>query len=95
MKYLILILLFGCEPMKEKKWIPTPAQQAYLDQLSLEGRAYMDSCLCKAGDCLSMCIREYKKLGVPETKSGNGQSVLKTAAGTALGYGAAKLILGK
>lgn len=95
MKFFILILLIACEPYKRVtgKDKLTEVQKQYLAKSSLEIQAFMDSCLDSEYYTLDMCLEKYKKMGVVQPSS--GASVLKTAAGVAIGYGAAKMILGK
>jgi len=105
MKYLILILLISCNQEKTKKSekVETPFETEYtkyLKYLPTGDRAFMLSCM--DGLTSASFPHCYKSLasvsnGCPSDKSSEstGSTILKTATGTALGYGAAKLILGK
>ena len=96
MKYLLLLTLIACGQNPEVSQMEklTLNQKEFLAQASLEARAYFDSCLSKSYKDFEYCFERFKSFGVTE-KHYKGSSVLKTAAGTALGYGAAKMIIGK
>lgn len=87
---LILILAMGCNHVERKD---LPEVKMFLEKASLEERAYIVSCLDHYW--FETCLREYndfkhapKVLPCPTSKEGTGTSILKTAAGTALGIGA-------
>jgi hypothetical protein len=96
MKFFALLLtLASCN---KKPFIRTYSQneKMYLESLSLEEGAYMDGCLKYSSREVYDCIKYMKDdFRGYEKNTNGGSSILKTAAGTALGYGAAKIILGK
>lgn len=96
MKYLVFIfLLYSCH--EHKKWEPTELQKKYLATLPLEGQVYFESCLCEYGDCFDSCMKDYKRFvssSVQTIEKKSGPSTTDIAIGTALGYGAAKVIMG-
>lgn len=94
MKYLIvLVLLSGCS--KEESRTFSFDELEHRKTLTLSERILMDDCLNKY-DSVSYahCMRLTLKPEHQVTQQSNGQSVLKTAAGVALGYGAVKMITG-
>lgn len=97
MKFLLLILMVSCveRPIATGHTKLTATQKEYLAGSTLEVRAYMDSCLDSQFRYFDNCLEAYKEMGKIQSSSGSSNSILKTAAGTAIGIGAAKLILGK
>lgn len=95
MKYLMpLLLISGCaEPMR---YTPTPIQKSYLESLPLEARVFMESCTNVSYDRFEKCITDLKNLGTSRVaKTSPERGIINTAVGTAVGYGAAKLLIGK
>lgn len=99
----ILILVFlsltGCVVQAQPR-VLTDNQKKYFETMSLAERSYMDSCLIVHGsyqlefhDCQRKMAEDLGAVAKPVQQS-SGTSITKTAVGTAIGYGAAKLILG-
>lgn len=99
MKWLIFLILVSCDckPLKPFKRVLTEDQTYYRSELDLENRIVLDGCLESKYNSFAGCISSLPKnrKQVVYTKEGGGNSIMKTAVGTAVGYGAAKLILGK
>lgn len=99
MKSIVLvlsILLLGCEPKKPFVRQYTPLQQELMQKYPLDQRAYMEDCLRVEFYSFSSCQEHMAKaLNPPRVIEKGGTGILGTAAGAALGFGAAKLLLGK
>ena len=102
MKFLtiVFILFLSCNEQKKEvkpkvkgKDQLTEIQVNFLKSASLEFQAYMDTCL--EGNYEEMYTYCYKNFLKINNGCSKGSSVLKAAAGTAIGIGAAKMILGK
>lgn len=110
MKRIILFLILGiCISCTEKK-APvkkelTDNEKVLYSQMSLEYKVYMDNCLNGqyGGDrdyydftrCLILVKEEFKNCYIePNKNESSGTSIIKTAVGTAVGIGAAKMIFG-
>ncbi len=97
-----LLIFSACSYRTPEVRVFTAEELTYLDSLTLEKRVYMKGCMERYRSyMLNNCIQDFyydtrQVSGFGNQKDQNqGQSVGKTAVGTALGYGAAKLILGR
>jgi hypothetical protein len=99
MKYLFLVFLFGCVSEKEKKEAVKLKVETmlYAESLQPEGKLFMYSCI--NGEYYSYkiyrCLRESREQCAISVLKPNDNSILKTAAGVAIGYGAVKMLTGK
>ena len=97
-RILILIFLVGCskKEFKQKEEL-TLLQQELKKTFTLEEQVLFEECMnspdYRTEYCIDNRISERRSRCVRTSTSGN--SVIETAAGTAIGIGAAKLILGK
>lgn len=98
MKICLLFLLIGCV---EKPRVLSADERQHLGSLLLDQRIIMNDCLglyphMSYAMCLNQNLANYiekTKGNRPIVQSG-GASILKTAAGVAVGMGAAKLLFG-
>jgi hypothetical protein len=95
MKFLLLLLLASCNQTGREEELST-LQKKYLASLDLEGAVFMESCLdgSERNYVFYHCQEKYFNRNRP-TQQSNGNSIMKTAAGVALGYGAVKVLTGK
>lgn len=93
----LLLSIVACNRTEEKPRVLTSLQQEYLASAPLEVRVYMEDCLVKAYYSYSYCMEEAKTMSSPPLvgKESTTSSILKTAAGTAIGIGVSRAILGK
>jgi hypothetical protein len=99
MKFLFLVLLFGCVSEKEKKEAVKLKVETmlYIESLQPEGKLFMYSCINGHYYAYSIyqCLKEYRGQYTISASKPNDNSILKTAAGVAIGYGAVKMLTGK
>ena len=107
---LLLALLPGCAPYRDSPPAPrvlTSTQAEYMKAAPIEIRASMEDCLADWSEntgkhnftwsfCQASAERLRSRSNCPSKASGgDGPSVGEIATGTAIGYGAAKMLLGK
>lgn len=103
MKYLFLVLLVSCErrPEVKKERVFTSLQSEYLASLPLDKKIYMEGCLAKNPEiydfnyCMDKLNNSFGLTKPTQIQTSGENSVLGTAAGTAVGIGAAKLLFGR
>lgn len=102
MRYIFIGLLFltACKPDDPIAARPlTDLQKQYIESMTLAEKVYIENCLQPTSRYqyeFSYCQRHMiEDLNVTMRPKDNGHPIVNTAVGTALGYGAAKLILGK
>lgn len=97
----MMVLLVSCgkpTPPPERVW--TENEREHYKGLDLESKVKMDDCLAwRYGDnmrsyasCIEITSPRYRSRGKSRD---SGSSIIDTAVGTAIGVGAAKMILGK
>lgn len=96
-KYLLLcLILIGCDDKPHEPYVPkyTEAQKQVMDS-NVELKAYIESCISEY-TTFDYCLRRYYAMKQSScNNSTNSGSIGKTAVGTAIGVGAAKVLFGK
>ena len=97
-KYLLLcLILIGCDDKPHEPYVPkyTEAQKQVMDS-NVELKAFIESCMSTEYTFFTTCLERYYSMKNTTcnqpTESG---SIGKTAVGTAIGVGAAKVLFGK
>jgi hypothetical protein len=107
-KYILLMTLLAAAGCYERPPL-TESQKTLLAQLTLDRRAFMEGCVAQDNEyssdfhrCQSEMMDKFDAKPAPSPapcqgrgRGGSGSRVLETAAGTAMGVGAAKLLLGR
>lgn len=95
----MLLTLTSCVEREPFKRVFTETEKEYFKTLPLEQKVYMEGCLTTEYMTTALCISQMRKMYMPVVVSPSGEStsssIIKTAVGTAIGYGAVKLITGK
>lgn len=103
MKFLIILLtVISCAREVHEF---TATEKEYLKSLTIEERAYMEACMTRRYEydtaycmgMMKMALAPRPKVITQNVSSGESttSTIVKTAVGTAIGYGAVKLLTGK
>jgi hypothetical protein len=92
----LLVLSVSCEKPKPFVRKYTLSETGYIGTLDLESKIIMDDCLKEKYYSVADCIKKLHAVKNPPAvvHEDSGSSIINTAAGMALGYGAVNMLTG-